>query len=374
MTTTTTDTSTGGAPAACGDGLAEPGEFCFGEVSTLTVNCPPTAVLASDVDGNGAQDIVYAAAEDGEIHVFLGNGDGAFVSGSADAVGGISNFSPIAFGHFNNDDDPDLVMIPTSGAARALLNDGNGTINNGSFDETLAIGDALTTGDLNGDGYDDIVVVSNGNNGLRTVLAASNGSGSFEGVMEMNPPNTIRVGVVVVELNGNENADIAFTNVTTNEVSACLGDGAGGVASCSQHSVDTWPVKIAAGDINGDGRQDLATANNIAGTVSWLPGLGNGGFEEARTLEAAGSVNEVLIEDLDLDGDGDLVYIDPSAAAIVVRLYDADADAMSEPQVWTYGSGRMAGLATADFNADGLPDLVAGNAEEATLTIVLSDA
>lgn len=56
-----------------------------------------------------------------------------------------------------------------------------------------------------------------------------------------------------------------------------LGNGTGGFGAKSDFRTGNNPISVAIGDLRGDGRSDLATANYTANTVSMLPGEGVGG-------------------------------------------------------------------------------------------------
>src|SRR2546426_882812 len=67
------------------------------------------------------------------------------------------------------------------------------------------------------------------------------------------------------------------------------------------------PTSVAIGDLNGDGKPDLATTNNGGNTVSVLMGAGNGTFGAATSFPVESSPFSVAIGDLNGDGKPDLV-------------------------------------------------------------------
>ena len=75
---------------------------------------------------------------------------------------------------------------------------------------------------------------------------------------------------------------------------------------------------MAVGDFNGDGRQDLATANGGANTVSVLLGngtgsAGDGTFTPAASPATGGNPYSVAVGDFNADGRQDLVTANNSA-------------------------------------------------------------
>ncbi|HET9234049.1 MAG TPA: FG-GAP-like repeat-containing protein, partial [Candidatus Eisenbacteria bacterium] len=68
--------------------------------------------------------------------------------------------------------------------------------------------------------------------------------------------------------------DLATANLTTDNVSALLGNGDGSFAMKSDYITGSAPLSVAIGDLNADGKPDLATANYRSNTVSVLPNIG----------------------------------------------------------------------------------------------------
>gem|GEM_PF-1040669 len=126
--------------------------------------------------------------------------------------------------------------------------------------------------------------------------------------------------------------------------------------------VGDQPVSIVAGDFDGDGVPDLATANSQSNDLSVLRGVGDGTFRAEQRL-AAGNFPRALVT-TDVNGDGKLDLVSASGfdgfSTVSVRLGHGDGT-FGTPATFPTGSGPSA-LVTADFNHDGHPDLATANA------------
>ncbi|MFZ4583567.1 MAG: choice-of-anchor D domain-containing protein, partial [Paludibacter sp.] len=130
---------------------------------------------------------------------------------------------------------------------------------------------SVAIGDFNGDGKQDIATANNAVNnfGLSSVsIRLGDGLGGFSGNTEVAVglySNSVAIG----DFNGDGKQDIASAN--GNDVSIRLGDGLGGFSGFSG-STDIafagFNYSLGIGDFNGDGRQDFVTANYNFGTVS----------------------------------------------------------------------------------------------------------
>lgn len=143
---------------------------------------------------------------------------------------------------------------------------------------------------------------------------------------------------------------------------------------------------IAAGDFNGDGKQDLAIADVTdgigTGRVRILLGDGHGGFTAAPGSPFGIGNNpwSIAVADFNHDGKLDIAVCNDGTAnhqpdTIAIMLGDGTgrfAPAPGSPIALPANTGPLA-LAVADFNRDGIADLVSANLHNDTVSVFLGN-
>lgn len=186
-------------------------------------------------------------------------------------------------------------------------------------------------------------------------------------------PRSIAIG----DFNGDSIQDFAAANFSSSDVSIRLGDGIGGFTSptAPEVSVGAFPRSVAAGDFNGDGHQDIATTGFALGYVSIRFGDGSGGFTLPAVPEISVDKGPYGIATGDFNGDGisDFVTANSASANVSIRLGDGSGGFVSpaSPSVDLDGSPRS--VAVADFNGDGKQDFATANATSANVSVRLGD-
>ena len=150
-------------------------------------------------------------------------------------------------------------------------------------------------------------------------------------------------------------------------MSILLGDGSGGFARVTRIAVDSDPSFVAIADFNRDGAPDAVTANFASDTVAAFLGNGLGGFHTAPVFDA-GAVNAVLATDLDGDGHADLALVD-SAAGVVIVLRSDGQSGFLQSETFDVGAEPRE-IAIGRFNEDSVPDLVVATFDGSLCTLL----
>ena len=165
----------------------------------------------------------------------------------------------------------------------------------------------------------------------------------------------------------------------TSPVTLALSSSAtGSFAPASAVPVGVGPFSLAVGDFNGDGDPDLATANAGDGTASVMLGSGDGRFANAAGSPFSAGANPyaVAVGDVDANGALDLAvthHSNSNNGTVSVLLNDGSGALTAAPGSPFAVGAESTGLAVADVNGDGRPDLVIANGGANTVSEWLGD-
>jgi len=135
------------------------------------------------------------------------------------------------------------------------------------------------------------------------------------------------------------------------------------------YACGTGPSEVRVGDLDGDGRQDVVTANSSANTISVLLGRGDGTFNAKVDYATATQPWSMELGDLDRDGKLDVVTGDYGSNRASVRLGNGDGTFGARAE-YTIGSQPEC-LRIGDLNHDDILDIVTTNAGANTISVLL---
>ena len=323
-------------------------------------------VVAADVDGDGDTDLYLTNA--GPNVLLVNRGDGTFEDGTKRAGLAAAGWSSsAAFADADADGDLDLYI------ARYIRYDPGHGLFCGDFEAGRR-------------DYCDISLFE----GEKHLFYRNRGDGTFEDATDAAGFASAvgrGLGVVFTDLDGDRRPDLYVANdMTGNMVFQNKGDGTFedvsliSGAAVSREGKSQAGMGVAAGDFDGDGDPDLTVTNFDAELNSFYRNLGGLQFEDVSSSSGFGPPDYNLLgfgivaSDLDLDGDLDF-YI---ANGHVFEKPRWDSVAYAQPDLILTGEGRGRfknescalppgdpqvgrGLAGADYDNDGRPDLAMQN-------------
>jgi hypothetical protein len=165
---------------------------------------------------------------------------------------------------------------------------------------------AVGTGDFNGDGFPDLVCADFGDQTV--IVYTNNGLGGFGPYST----NTLAVSagplaVAVADVNGDGRPDIITANEVNNTISILTNSGAGSFVLSTNLTGLSMPFAVVATDLNNDSRKDLVVANYGNNSLSVFTNNGNGVFALASSLSTGPNPMAVAVADLNGDGRPDLI-------------------------------------------------------------------
>jgi hypothetical protein len=249
-----------------------------------------------------------------------------------------------------------------------LLGNGDGTFQK-PLRFSVPVPAAVAAGDFNGDGNLDLAVVEYFGSGEELVaIYLGDGHGGFKKSASYQS-GVETTSVAVADFNGDGKLDVAVANNAGN-VKVFFGTGKGTLGKPATYQIGGTPWAIAAGDLSGEHKPDLAVTN-ISGYVSVLLNDGTGHFGTPVTYNAGGGeVADVKIADLRHDGRNDLVIANNSLSAVGVLLNKGNGTfgaVTLYPVCQNYCQAAEA-VVVDDFNLDGIPDIaVAGHIGDSSL-------
>lgn len=178
--------------------------------------------------------------------------------------------------------------------------------------------------------------------------------------------------VALGDVNGDGRPDIVTANYRADTVSVLLGNGKGGFGAATNIAVGDQPFAVALGDVNGDDALDIVTANYEGGNVSVLLGNGAGGFAAAMNFPAGSSQWAIALGDLNGDDHLDIVTANYNNSASITVLLGDGTGMFGAPTHFGAG-GRLLGLALGFVNGDDILDVVASSYSTDAVAVLLGD-
>ena len=340
------------------------GNGSFANPMTYSTGKRPSSVTIGDLNNDSKLDIVVANLDGNTVSVLLGYGNGSFARQKRYSTGGRPVFVTVA--DFNNDQRLDLVVAnQNDNNIGVFLGHGNGSFATQRIYSTGVEPSSVAVADFNNDTHLDIVVGGafgflNGN----VCIFFGKPDKVFQREMTLKTDNRSQPrAFAIADFNNDTHLDIATANSGTNNIGIFLGFGNLSFTEPSTYSTGSSPWSIAAGDVNNDGSMDLVVVNFDDNNVSVLLGHGNGSFSN-QTKYSTGVDSQprsVSLADFDNDGLLDIIVVNYVANTVVIFFGHGDGT-FEERREFLIGYDHHPFLiAHGDFNGDNKLDFAVAN-------------
>jgi hypothetical protein len=323
----------------------------------------PLPVMAADFDGDGRTDVAYAVREQKSVRVSFRNADGTFAS--AVALPAADFPSDIATGDFNEDGRQDLVAVNwedfstlplrsvmvylSAGSSRTFTR----SIMTSRIVNSTASYASVKTGDVNGDGHQDIVTTAM--NGSLSLTFLGNGDGTFRSATHLVVPDPYDISLGDVD--GDSRPDLIIggwdglatlknlcaTHVHLYSISPVTNPGqaapfralvSGVAATMPSRGTVTFregATVLGTADVDANGVASLDYTGLALGTHTITADYGGNGVLGAAT---SGNISQLV----KTEATSVYVVLPPGQSSSYGTPYGVDVD-LYAPSTGSYGSG-----------------------------------
>jgi hypothetical protein len=257
------------------------GRGTFGNSNNAMLGVQPHGVTTADFNGDGFMDIAavntgsqgvfgIGGQDNGGVSVLYGNGQGAFTAPTQ--YTGVVYPQALAACDVNGDGALDFVTVNSNDTMTVFSNTkASGTAAfsfTGARYTTGSLPNDVTCADLNGDGHMDVAVANSGNAPNTISVLLNNGDGTFAATVTESSgvePWAIRS----VDINGDGHLDLVVADSgqylsDDGDLAVFINHGDGSFATVERYPAGLFPQSVAVGDFNGDGKLDVAVADQGA--------------------------------------------------------------------------------------------------------------
>jgi FG-GAP-like repeat/IPT/TIG domain/Secretion system C-terminal sorting domain/FG-GAP repeat len=352
----------------------------FATTSDFATGSNPQCASIGDLDGDGKADLAVANDNSNTISVLRNTSTSGNITFATKVDFGTGNSpSSVSIGDMDGDGKSDLAVANYNSNTISVLRN-TSTSGNITFATKVDFGtgnspSSVSIGDMDGDGKADLAV-ANAGGGTVSVLRNTSTSGTIGFAAKVDfstgtDPRSVAIG----DLDGDGKADLAIANYSSNSVSVLRNTSTSGTISFAakvDFGTGTGPRSVSIGDMDGDGKADLAVANFASGTISALRNTSTAGtIGFATKIDFGTNLGPTFVSIGDLNGDGkaDLAIANSSFTSVLRSISTSGTIDFATNVVFPTGSAPVS-VSIGDLDGDGKPDLARPNFGVNTVSVM----
>lgn len=342
----------------------------FGDLHSMAVGQGAYGMTVADVDHDSLPDVLSASYSTG---INLVRNLGARRFAGAQNEFSLHNPRGVALGDLTGDGRDEVVVasygenVYEYGGLSVYLNDGDGVIGAGKHTKLPKGTREVAIAELTGDAHNDVLYAAFG---YGFTIMPGNGTGNL-GAKVTVPTTSAPWYLDLADLNHDGHIDLAAASLSPNAITVRLSDGAGGYMPEVATPLPSSPSDFALGDVTGDGWLDAVVGTYAPNMLLIIPGNGDGSFQAPLTHALSGTASALAVGDLNADGVQDVVVIDNLGKTATVFVADGLGD-VQVPFVMALNAAPR-DVKVADFDGDGYADIAMTDYTGSRALILVND-
>jgi hypothetical protein len=363
---------------------------CIGTINSNSMAVPvhyangtgSDAIVHADLNGDGKVDLIAANFQGNSISVFrnVSTSPGTISYATKFDIQAPAGTSAIAVADLTADGRPELIITSYASSEIWVLLNSSNPGGSPAFEKPVSFAagtnpTAISTGDFDQDGRTDVAVANETSNTVSVLRNLTVNSWiSFAPKTDFATANGARY-ITTDDFNGDSKIDFAVVNSLSNLVSIYQNTSTAPSVISFDRKPDlgtgTTPFNLASGDLDGDGKPDLAVTNSLSNSISLFRNTSSSGisFTSITGLTTGNNPRAIFISDLDGDLKADVAVANYGANSLSLFRNTTSSGITFALSVDFVTTGTPAGITISDWDFDGVNDVAVANGSTGTISL-----